>query len=109
MALYGGRRTTRPPAALNLVFFPPAEWLLSAARRLAPTVKLMVKLMGGRPLHAPCVPVVCKGVVVTGDAFVGDSVQRDEMRWLLKRHQRFKIEGAVASQASTQFGGPRSS
>ena len=95
------RRPTNNPATggLNPAFFSPAEWLLSAARRLAPTVKLTLAPGTTR------VPVVREGVVVTGDAFVGDSAQRDEMRRSLKA-SAVEMEGAAVAQVSTQLGVP---
>lgn len=95
------RRPTNNPATggVNPAFFPPAEWLLSAARRLAPTVKLT---LAPGTTH---VPVVREGVVVTGDAFVGDSAQRDELRRSLKA-SAIEMEGAAVAQVSTQLGVP---
>ena len=95
------RRPTNNPATggVNPAFFPPAEWLLSAARRLAPTVKLT---LAPGTTH---VPVVREGVVVTGDAFVGDSAQRDELRRSLKA-SAVEMEGAAVAQVSTQLGVP---
>lgn len=95
------RRPTNNPATgdVNPAFFPPAEGLLNAARRLAPTVKLTLAPGSTR------VPVVREGVIVTGDAFVGDPAQRDEMRRSLKA-SAVEMEGAAVGHVSTQLGVP---
>lgn len=92
------RRPTSNPATggINPAFFAPTEWLLSAARRLAPTVNLTPAPGSTR------VPVVRDGVVVTGDAFVGNPAQRDEIRQSLKA-SAIEMEGVAVAQVSTQL------
>ena len=95
------RRPTNNPATggINPAFFSPAESLLRAAQRLAPTVKLAVAPGTTR------VPVVRDGIVVTGDAFVGNPVQRDEIRQSLNA-SAIEMEGVAVAQVSTQLGVP---
>ena len=95
------RRPTNNPASggANPAFFPPAERLLSAARRLAPTVKLTLAPGTTR------LPVVREGIIVTGDAFVGNPAQRDEIRQSLKA-SAVEMEGAAVGQVSSQLGVP---
>jgi adenosylhomocysteine nucleosidase len=95
------RRPTNNPATggINPAFFSPAEELLRAAQRLGPTVKLAVAPGTTR------VPVVRDGIVVTGDAFVGNPVQRDEIRQSLKA-SAIEMEGVAVAQVSTQLGVP---
>ena len=57
---------------------PAVGYQLRAAQRLAPTMKLAVAPGTTR------VPVIRDGVVVTGDVFVGNPAQRDEIRQSLK-------------------------
>ena len=92
------RRPTSNPATggANPAFFTPTESLLTAARQLAPTVKLMPAPGSTRT------PVVRDGVVVTGDAFVGNPTQRDEIRQSLKA-SAIEMEGVAVAQVSTQL------
>ena len=95
------RRPTNNPATggINPAFFSPAETLLRAAQRLAPTVKLTAAPGTTR------VPIVRDGIVVTGDAFVGNPAQRDEIRQSLKA-SAIEMEGVAVAQVSTQLGVP---
>ena len=95
------RRPTNNPASgdANPAFFSPAAPLLSAARRLAPTVKLTLAPGTTR------LPVVHEGIIVTGDAFVGNPAQRDEIRQSLKA-SAVEMEGAAVAQVSSQLGVP---
>jgi adenosylhomocysteine nucleosidase len=49
------------------------------------------------------VPVVREGVIVTGDAFVGNPDQRNEMRRSLKA-AAVEMEGAAVAQICSQLG-----
>jgi len=95
------RRATNNPATggANPAFFAPDERLLSAARRLAPTLKF-VPAPGST--H---VPAVREGIIVTGDSFVANPAQRDEMRTSLKA-SAVEMEGAAVAQVCWQLGVP---
>lgn len=95
------RRATNNPATggVNPAFFTPDERLVSAARRLAPA--LMLTPVPGTTR----VPAVREGVIVTGDAFVGNPAQRDEMRHSLKA-SAVEMEGAAVAQVCSQMGVP---
>jgi adenosylhomocysteine nucleosidase len=102
-AMPGGfiRRATNNPVSggVNPAFFAPDERLVSAARRLAPA--LMLTPVPGTTR----VPAVHEGVIVTGDAFVANRAQRDEMRRSLKA-SAVEMEGAAVAQVSSQLGVP---
>ena len=95
------RRATNNPATggVNPAFFTPDERLVSTARRLAPSLKLT-------PVPGTTrVPAVREGVIVTGDAFVGNPAQRDEMRRSLKA-SAVEMEGAAVAHVCSQMGVP---
>jgi adenosylhomocysteine nucleosidase len=102
-ATLGGfiRRSTNNPATggANPPFFVPDDGLLSAARRLAPGLKLTSVPGTTRT------PAVREGIVVTGDAFVANPAQRDEMRRSLKA-SAVEMEGAAVAQVCFQLGVP---
>jgi adenosylhomocysteine nucleosidase len=95
------RRPTNNPATggPNPPFFAPDERLLGAARRLAKGVKL------GPAPGTTRTPVVREGVIVTGDAFVANPAQRDEIRRSLKA-SAVEMEGAAVAQVCWQLGVP---
>jgi adenosylhomocysteine nucleosidase len=95
------RRATNNPVTggANPAFFAPDERLLSAARRLAPMLRFTSAPGTTRP------PVAREGVIVTGDAFVANSAQRDEMRKSLKA-AAVEMEGAAVAQVCWQLGVP---
>jgi adenosylhomocysteine nucleosidase len=95
------RRPTSNPVTggANPAFFAPDERLLGAARRLAPTLKFASAPGTTR------VPAVRDGVIVTGDAFVANPSQRDEMRRSLKA-SAVEMEGAAVAQVCWQLGAP---
>ena len=95
------RRATNNPVTggVNPAFFASDDRLLRAARRLAPMLKFV---------PAPgttSVPVVREGIVVTGDTFVGNPAQRDEVRQTLKA-SALEMEGAAVAHVSAQLGVP---
>jgi len=95
------RRATNNPVSggVNPAFFSPDERLVGAARRLAPA--LMLTPVPGTTR----VPAVHEGVIVTGDAFVANPAQRDEMRRSLKA-AAVEMEGAAVAQVCSQLGVP---
>jgi adenosylhomocysteine nucleosidase len=103
LSIAGGfvRRPTNNPVtgATNPAFFAPDQLLLSAARRLAASLKF------GPTPGSTRVPVVREGVIVTGDAFVANPTQRDEMRKALNA-SAVEMEGAAIAQVSSQLGVP---
>jgi adenosylhomocysteine nucleosidase len=95
------RGPTRNPltGAVNPMLFPADERLLAAARRAA---------RGITPGPAPGttrMPVVREGLIVTGDAFVANPLQRDEMRRALGA-SAVEMEGAAVAHVSWQLGVP---
>jgi adenosylhomocysteine nucleosidase len=103
MSTAGGfvRRPTVNPvtARPNPAFFLPDARLLSAARRLAPALRLV---------SAPGMtrtPVVRDGIIVTGDMFVANPTHRDEMRRTLMA-SAVEMEGAAVAQVCLQLGVP---
>jgi adenosylhomocysteine nucleosidase len=95
------RRPSRNPltANPNPLLFPADERLLAAARRAARTIT---------PGPAPGttrVPVVREGVIVTGDVFVGNPVQRDELHRAMGA-AAVEMEGAAVAQVGWQLGVP---
>ena len=103
MSTAGGfvRRATNNPVAggANPAVFAPDARLLASARRLAPTLKFDPSPGSSR------VPVVREGVIVTGDTFVADPAQRDELRQALKA-AAVEMEGAAVAQVCWQLGVP---
>ena len=95
------RRPTNNPVsgAANPAQFAPDMRLLAAARRLAPTLKF------GPSPGATRVPVVHEGLIVTGDTFVANPAQRDELRQALKA-SAVEMEGAAVAQVCWQLGVP---
>ena len=95
------RRATNNPVTggANPAFFPSDDRLLGAARRLAPTLKFTPAPGTTRT------PRVREGVIVTGDAFVANPQQRDEMRRSLKA-SAVEMEGAAVAQVCSQLGVP---
>ena len=95
------RRPTNNPVTggANPAVFAPDMRLLALARRLAPTVKL------GPAPGTSRVPVVHEGVIVTGDTFVANPAQRDELRQALKA-SAVEMEGAAVAQVCWQLGVP---
>ena len=95
------RRPTNNPAAggANPAVFAVDSRLLDAARRLAPTLKFTSAPGSTRT------PVVHDGLIVTGDAFVANPAQRDEIRKALKA-SAVEMEGAAVAQVCWQLGVP---
>ena len=103
MSTAGGfvRRPTRNTVTgdANPAVFAPDMRLLASARRLAPTLKFSLAPGSSR------VPVVREGVIVTGDTFVANPAQRDELRQALKA-SAVEMEGAAVAQVCWQLGVP---
>jgi len=95
------RRPTRNPVTgdVNPMFLPADERLLAAVRRAVPTVTL-VPVPGTKRA-----PVIREGLIVTGDAFVANPAQRDELHRSLKA-VAVEMEGAAVAQVSAQFAVP---
>ena len=95
------RRATNNPVTggANPAFFAPDEALLRAARRLAPGLKLTATPGTTRT------PAVREGIVVTGDAFIANPAQRDEI-WRSLKASAVEMEGAAVAQVSAQMGVP---
>ena len=94
----------RPPAnpvtgGANPAFFTPDMRLLASARRLAPGLRL-----ASAP-GATQAPVVREGLIVTGDTFVANPAQRDELRQALKA-SAVEMEGAAVAHVCSQLGVP---
>jgi adenosylhomocysteine nucleosidase len=95
------RRATNNPVTggANPAFFTPDDGLMSAARRLAPMMTLT-------PVPGTTrVPVVREGIIVTGDAFVANPAQRDEI-WRSLKASAVEMEGGAVAQVCTQLGVP---
>lgn len=95
------RRATNNPVTggANPAFFAPDEALLRPARRLAPALKLTTTPGTRRT------PAVREGIVVTGDAFIANPAQRDEI-WRSLKASAVEMEGAAVAQVSSQMGVP---
>lgn len=95
------RRPTRNTVANdnNPAAFSADIRLLASARRLAPMLKF------GPAPGSSRVPVVREGLIVTGDTFVANPAQRDELRQALKA-AAVEMEGAAVAQVSWQLGVP---
>jgi adenosylhomocysteine nucleosidase len=94
----------RPPVnpvsgGANPAVFTPDTRLLAAARRLAPRLRFTT---APGAAHAP---VVREGLIVTGDAFVANPAQRDELRQALKA-AAVEMEGAAVAHVCWQLGVP---
>jgi adenosylhomocysteine nucleosidase len=81
------------------ILLPAPDALLSAARAAAAGLTLPPVAAGGRP------PRIIEGVIVTGDMFVADAAQRDELRASLGA-AAVEMEGAAVVQACRQFAVP---
>lgn len=90
------RRPTRSylPGGANPLFFPAADELLEAARRVATRVAL-------KPLQAHRAPVVREATIVTGDVFVADTHRRDELRAL--GAAAVEMEGGAMAQVCWHY------
>jgi adenosylhomocysteine nucleosidase len=93
-ATYGAQSGRRDP-----ILFPTDPGLLAAARRAANTIKLEA------PADALPENRIREGVIVTGDAFVGNPSSRDELRNQLKA-DAVEMEGAAVAQVCARFGVP---
>jgi len=85
----------------NPLWFHPAPWLLSAARKSLPSVQLI------RADTRPDVrdPKICEGVIVTGDTFVSDASKVQELRTRFNA-DGVEMEGAAVAQICSQYGTP---
>jgi adenosylhomocysteine nucleosidase len=95
------RRATNNPVTggVNPAFFASDERLMTVARRLAPALKLS-------PVPGTTrVPAVREGIIATGDAFVANPAQRDEMRRSLKA-SAVEMEGGAVAQVCSQLDVP---
>jgi len=94
---------TRSPISRinNPLWFHPASWLLSAARKSVPSVQFI------RADTRPDVrdPKICEGVVVTGDTFVSDASKGQELRTRFDA-DGVEMEGAAVAQICSQYGTP---
>jgi adenosylhomocysteine nucleosidase len=95
------RRPTRNPVTgdVNPMFLPADERLLAAVRRAVPTV-MPAPVPGTKRA-----PVIREGLIVTGDAFVANPAQRDELHRSLKA-VAVEMEGAAVAQVSAQLDVP---
>jgi adenosylhomocysteine nucleosidase len=80
-------------------FFPANSKLLTAARRAA----AMVKPTG--PEDENSHPKIREGLIVTGDAFLSNPTQRQELRRQLNA-TAVEMEGAAVAQVGARFGVP---
>jgi adenosylhomocysteine nucleosidase len=96
------RSPTRDPVSgkLDPPFFPADPKLLAAAQRAARTVK---PARGPRLDGAP--PQIREGLIVTGDAFIANAVNRAVLRRDLKATAA-EMEGAAVMQICSRFGVP---
>jgi adenosylhomocysteine nucleosidase len=81
------------------ILLPAPDALLTAARSAAVGLTLSPSTAGGR------VPRIIEGVIVTGDVFVSNPAQRDELRTSLGA-AAVEMEGAALVQACRQFAVP---
>jgi len=95
------RSATRNAASgkLDPPFFPADPALLAAARRAARTVKPSA----GPDAKGP--PSIREGLIVTGDAFVANPTNRENLRRDLNA-SAVEMEGAAVAQVCTRFGVP---
>jgi adenosylhomocysteine nucleosidase len=95
------RRPTRNPLTgdQNPMFFPADERLLGAARRASRTIT------PGRAPGSTRASVIREGIIVTGNAFVANPAQRDELRRVLGA-LAVEMEGAAVAQVGWQLGVP---
>jgi len=96
------RSPTRDPVSgkLDPAFFPADPKLLAAAQRAAKSVK---PARGPRVDGAP--PQIREGLIVTGDAFIANAVNRAGLRRDLKATAA-EMEGAAVMQVCSRFGIP---
>jgi adenosylhomocysteine nucleosidase len=91
---------TRSPISRinNPLWFHPASWLLSAARKSASSVQLI------RADTRPDVrdPKICEGAIVTGDTFVSDASKVEELRTRFNA-DGVEMEGAAVAQICCQY------
>jgi adenosylhomocysteine nucleosidase len=94
---------TRSPISRinNPLWFHPATWLLSAARKSAPSVRLI------RADTRPDVrdPKISEGAIVTGDTFVSDASKVQELRTRFNA-DGVEMEGAAVAQICSQYETP---
>jgi adenosylhomocysteine nucleosidase len=97
------RSATRNAASgkLDPPFFPADPALLAAARRAARTVKPSA----GPDAKGPRAPMIREGLIVTGDAFVANPTNRENLRRELNA-SAVEMEGAAVAQVCTRFGVP---
>jgi adenosylhomocysteine nucleosidase len=94
----------RPPTnpvsgGANPAAFAPDALLLASARRLVTGLRLTTAP------GAAQAPVVREGLIVTGDTFVANAAQRDELRQALKA-SAVEMEGAAVAHVCAQLGVP---
>ncbi len=85
----------------NPLWFHPASWLLSAARKSVPSVHLI------RADTRPDVrdPKISEGAIITGDTFVSDASKGQELRTHFNA-DGVEMEGAAVAQICSQYGTP---
>jgi adenosylhomocysteine nucleosidase len=98
------RSPTRDVASgkLDPPFFPADPALLSAARRVAVTVK---PSRGPDAKDAGVPPHIREGVIATGDAFLANPARRADLRRELNA-SAVEMEGAAVAQVCARFGVP---
>jgi adenosylhomocysteine nucleosidase len=94
---------TRSPISRinNPLWFHPAPWLLSAARKSEPSVQLI------RADTRPDVrdPKIFEGAIITGDTFVSDASKGQELRTHFNA-DGVEMEGAAVAQICSEYGTP---
>src|SRR5580700_8553327 len=85
----------------NPLWFHPAPWLLSAARKSVPSVHLI------RADTRPDVrdPKISEGAIITGDTFVSDASKGQELRTHFNA-DGVEMEGAAVAQICSQYETP---
>jgi adenosylhomocysteine nucleosidase len=85
----------------NPLWFHPAPWLLSAARKSVPSVHLI------RADTRPDVrdPKISEGAIITGDTFVSDASKGQELRTSFNA-DGVEMEGAAVAQICSQYETP---
>ena len=85
----------------NPLWFHPAPWLLSAARKSMPSVQLI------RADTRPDVrdPKISEGAIITGDTFVSDASKGQELRTSFSADD-VEMEGAAVAQICSQYETP---